>query len=705
MFNIKYFILVPLENETDEPEITITPFQGFNMGVTELDFALLIDWMIYFPNHPLEIFMNQKSLLDFRRHASRKNIAALNIALFSKEILDEDDVLYVIACRGEDLELLGKIGDDLHIKPIIVSNIRHEKVININGIRPRHNFLDGEIRRRIVAYFKRNNIQKKVPDIRENYKSKLNLAETGGGAVISNEIFLKSLGYSFTGHANLPSSQPEKYLNFVVELSNITLNLIKSEGAINEIIMYSTGMTPSHYDTKNNFWNDIFRQLEVKWHKDFIINGLIKNPHYSGFVIKKFTPDNPFKNPVVAAIFNFRKRELLATNLSVALLAASSFAAPIRLPNSVNFHFNKLKQLEEFSKRSDAKAHRLMQNKFIEINAALKGEIGDGIEKILLEEVYFCTICSDFPLEWLYFGKLPLMISHEVSKIPMTPGNMLTQYCAAGDSLEITSAAFEEILVIRSFKGTDRLKHMLEKAVKGFPISEKTKVRFVDVAKIADVAETLNEFQGAMVIFDCHGSHDGLDGIGWLAIGDEKLNTWELAHVARIPPIVLLSACLTSAVGGSHASVANGLLRSGALSVLGTFLPVHGIKSAIFMARIIYRLDMFLPALKKAGREIVTWRTLISTFMRMSYMTDFLKYFRDTEKILSDDDYMKLHLDSNLKINSLQPNWFDDVLKDLSTVTKKTEHELIEMVQANNPLMETMLYCQHGRPELITIHF
>lgn len=703
MFNIKYFILVPTENEPNENEVTVTPFQGFNVGVTEHEFSQLIHWMIHFPNHALEIFMNQGNLLNFRKQGSRKNISALNISLFSKELLSEIDTLYVIACRGEDVALLNGIGDGLEIKPIIISNVKHEKIINTRGIRPVHDFIDGEIRRRIVYYFKNNRIKKKVPDIRGKYREKLKFTETGGGALLSNEIFLKSLGYSFTGRADLPSHYPEKYRNFVVDLTRVTLDLIKSDETPPEVIIYSAGIVPSYYDTKKHFWNDILRKIEIKWHKDFIINGLIKNPHYSGFLINDFTEDNPLKNPVVASILNFRKRELLTTNLSVALLAVSTFAAPIRLPNSVNFHFKKLKQLEEISKRSDEKAHLLLQKKFIEINNALKLEIGDEIQE-LVARANFCTICSDFPLEWLYFGRLPLMISHEVSKIPMTPGNMLTQYCAAGNGLEITSSAFEEILVIRSFKDTDRLKYILERSIKGFPISKKTNVRFVDVSEISEVIDSLNGFQGALVIFDCHGTHDGPEGTGWLAIGEEQLNTWELAHVARIPPIVLLSACLTSAVGGSHASVANGLLRSGALSVLGTFLPVHGIKSAIFMARIVFRLDAFLPALKNANIEITNWRTLISTFMRMSYITDFLKYFQDVEKIISHDDYMKLHMDSNMRINSLQKNWFEEVLADLSTVTKKTDEELIRIVQINSPLMETMLYCQHGRPELITIH-
>ena len=132
---------------------------------------------------------------------------------------------------------------------------------------------------------------------------------------------------------------------------------------------------------------------------------------------------------------------------------------------------------------------------------------------------------------------------------------------------------------------------------------------------------------------------------------------------------------------------------------------MDGVNSAIFMARVIYRLDAFLPAIKKMGKEMVSWRTLISTFFRMSYVTDFLNYFKYEKKILSREDYIKLHIDCNMKINSFQEDWFDDLLNNLSLATNITVSELIEMVQINNPLMETMLYCQHGRPELITIHF
>lgn len=699
MLQIRYLVLVPDDNEQ------ITPFQGFNLKVTDRDFSFLIRSIIYFPSHPLEIFMDQKSLLEFRRHARPKNVATFNVALFSSDCLDDQETIYVVACLPEHIDFVQKQTTKLSIKPIIISIVDEKDIVNVKKNQLHPCMLDREIRRRIVSYKEENNINSATQNIRERYKAKLKLPRTGGGAIISNELFLENLGFSFSGQQDLPAMHPERYIDFVVDLANLTLKKIEFENHGNEIILYSPGIVPKYYDIKQHFWNKILRNIEIKWHKEFVTDGLIKNPYYSSFAIKDPTSDNPVANPIIAGLILIRKRELLTTNLSIALLASSTFSPPIRLPNSINFHYRKLQQLEEFSRRHDRKAHQLMQKKFLEINEEVQKNIGKKIEEIIKEKSNFCTVCSDFPLEWIYFGKLPLMISHEVSKIPMTPGNMLLQYCSIGIEFDIKVAVFQEILVIRSFKDNDKLKNILERAIDGYPISGDTKINFVDVKTISEVIENLNNFNGALVVFDCHGNHEGADGPGWLAIGDEKLNTWELAHKARIPPVVLLSACLTSAIGGSHASVANGLLRSGALSVLGTFLPVNGVSSAIFMARIIYRLDAFLPAIKKMGKEMITWRTLISTFFRMSYVTDFLNYFEKKEKILSSDDFKRIHMNCNLKINALHEDWFDQMLYDLSEVTKKTPDDLVGIVQSNNPLMESMLYCHHGRPDLLTIHF
>lgn len=698
MFLIKYVLLVPPNDKN------ITPFQGFNLDVTEADFAEIIHALTYLPSHALEIFMTQENLLNFRHHSSPRNITAINSSLFSKDIVSEDDVLYIIACLSNSISSVVEIISSLKIKPIIISTSDKYGIINIKKNTPSAYILDREIYQRISDYQINKKNKLKNREIRSSYNSKLDRPESGGGAIIANEIFLKGLGFSFDGHASLPAVFPERYRNYVEEMAEISVEKTTFENFSNEVIIYSPAISPYLYDTEQGFWNRILKKINIKWHKDFIIDGLIKNPYYSGFIVNKITKDNPAADPIVASILRLRQRELHLTNISVCLLATSMFSTPIRLPNAVNLHFLKLKELEEFARRGDAEALLLRQEKFKEINACLKMEIGDKLSKLITNKASYCTICSDMPLEWVYLDKLPLMISHEVSKIPMTPGNMLLQYCAPGDGINLSAAAFEKILVLRSFDEDDRLKLILEKSINGFPISKKTSVQFVDVNTVDEVVEALNGFQGALVVFDCHGSHDGPDGNGWLKIGNQQLNTWELAHIAHLPPIVLLSACLTSAIGGSHASVANGLLRSGALSVLGTLLPVNGIQSAIFMARLIYRLDSFLPAIKQLGFQQTTFRTLISTFFRMSYLTEILDYFEKEEKILSRDDYVKLHIEGNFMINSLSSKWYDETINKLSKITNQPEDQLLSRIHTSRPLMETMLYCQHGRPELITIH-
>jgi hypothetical protein len=699
MLHISYFILVPPESET------VTPFQGFNLRVTERDFHFLVLAAACLPNHPYEIFLEQDELLKSRSGHHQKNVATLNAALFSESVTRKTNTLYIILCLQEEIDNVVSCTKHLKIKPIIISNSEKAKAINIMSAAPPFiNLLDSEIRRRLTNYHINQSIERKFPKLRKRYNRSLSIPESDGGAIMASEILLKSLGFQFEGKTNFPAHMPEIYRNIVYESAKLALDVAGNSDSFSDVILFAPAISPFMYDIKQNFWNQILRNIKIRWHKDFIIDGLIRNPHYSGFLLKEASADNPFLDPYAGPTIILRKKELLATNMAIALLACATFSIPIRLPNAVNLHFKKLKYIEELAKRQDKKSDILIQKSFIELNTLLKQNIGAEIVDLVLSKARACTICSDLPLEWVYFDKLPLMISHEVSKIPMTPGNMLLQYCSPGDGYMLKREAFGNILVLRSFNEHDPLKKMLEKAVQRFPISVRTVVNFVDVKSKEEVIDAMNRFDGALLVFDCHGSHEGSEGAGFLQIGNEKLNTWELAKVARVPPVVILSACSTSAIGGSHASVANGLLRSGALSVIGTFLPVNGIKSAILAARLIYRLDAFLPALKEAGHAATNWRVIVSTFFRMSYATDFLNYFRDEEKILSEGDYISLHTESNFLINSLRNDWFDQILEKLSRFTGIEDAELLSRIHSNQPLLETMRYCQQGRPELINIY-
>jgi hypothetical protein len=409
------------------------------------------------------------------------------------------------------------------------------------------------------------------------------------------------------------------------------------------------------------------------------------------------------RDPVVRFIFRTRAAELAATSAAVALMCNVESMPSLRLSNKLNQFASYYKNLEYFSKLGGEKSSKQLQKKFSELNTELVRAIGDGTRKAILDRTTACTICADAPIEWAYLDTLPLMISHEVSKIPMTPGNVLLQSIASGGRFVFPAKAFNKVLVIRSFGDGDPLKNILERSISGFPISDAMQVQFVDVRTEAELISALNSYDGYIVVFDCHGNHGGTAEAGWFQIGDERVITWKLADLARVPPIVMLSACLTSAVGGSHASVANGLLRSGAISVIGTLLPVDGIHSSIFIARIIFRIDAFLTALQKMEITSITWRTFVTGFFRMSYTTDVLRYLCNELKLISQEVSHDIHLEANFNINSLKPNWYSVVLERLAAATSLATPTILAKILEGQPLMETMRYCQLGMPEKIVI--
>lgn len=136
--------------------------------------------------------------------------------------------------------------------------------------------------------------------------------------------------------------------------------------------------------------------------------------------------------------------------------------------------------------------------------------------------------------------------------------------------------------------------------------------------------------------------------------------------------------------------------------MIGTFLPVDAVKSSAFMARIIYRIHSFLPAVRSLNYEAISWRAFISGFLKMSYSTDVLKFFQE-KKLIDHKAYYDTHLAANKDISLMEPNWYENLLASVAGVSKKTPDELVILIKENNPLFETMLYCQLGRPELITI--
>lgn len=398
-----------------------------------------------------------------------------------------------------------------------------------------------------------------------------------------------------------------------------------------------------------------------------------------------------------------RQFELKLTALGIGNLACGGLQPAIRLPNGVNFHSAQLRLIEEHSKRSDHKGQRKLREAFRELVGNLDREIHKSIKAILSSHSGSITFVSDAPLEWLSFDGLPLMIKNEVSRIGMTPGNLLLTECIDSGTLSIRAEDLHEIIVIRSFGDNDPIRNMLQIAIETFRLT-RVRVKIVDAKTLDEVTDALNAFKGVIVVFDCHGGHNGDEGNGWLLIGNQKVDAWKLAHVARVPPIVILSACSTFALAGSHASVGNGLIRSGALTVVGTLLPVDAAKSATFVARLLYRIDAFLPALAQLEVDLISWRFLVSTFLRMTYVTDILRFFLETKAWLTEAEYEEIGILTNNDINSLHDDWHGRFISRIAQNCGRPAIDISSTIASECPLVETLLYCQIGRPELLLIH-
>lgn len=693
---IRYVLVVP-DEEADE---NATPFQGWNPIVGDRRFLDLVSLLSCLPGNLAEIFMTQAELLAWRRNEIFKDVVAIGARLLSAINFTAENQITVFLFLPDQLKSVVETQTGLGRLTLLLSPDECPGVLDTRRFsNERYCSIDD------VLFELLSREAQPEKHLRIRYNSQVNLP-VRHGIVIPNQILLESYGYSVHGSDGIVLESREQAVQIVTETLRITLSLLyEDRWQPGEIIVYAPAVKAFFYDFKNNVWNQIFRKVKEKWKKKLIENMLFKSKSYSS-AVSEFGddfPSNPYDDPVFGSIMLLRQSELYATSASVGLLSSVENIPSIRLPNTINLHLGELRNIECLSKRGDEKGKFLLQRKFLEFNNALKEEIGEDILSLMSGQGDACKLCTDVPLEWIYVGRLPLMISHQVSRIPMTPGNMLLQYAASSLPINLPVKLIYKVLIIRSFKQNDSIRQHLQVTVAKYKISEKMDISLVDVHSEAEAVDALNAFVGGIVVFDCHGGHGGHEANGWLQFGDDRINTWELAYRARIPPIVLLSACSTAPIGGSHVSVASGFLRSGARSVMGTFLDVNAVHSAVLVARILYRIDQFLPAAKSMGYEAISWRAMITGMLRMSYLTEVLYYFKNVEKIIDEGDWRDVHMVGSQGINYGNPDWYEEVLVILAQRTGLEIETLSDKITKGHPLMETMYYSQIGMPERIII--
>ena len=295
------------------------------------------------------------------------------------------------------------------------------------------------------------------------------------------------------------------------------------------------------------------------------------------------------------------------------------------------------------------------------------------------------------------------MVRKNVSRIPVTPGNLFVDQLTERPLIRFTPENFKEVLVISALKRDDPIKPFFEVAfdIFGKQWKDLLDVRFVEVSSEVQLVTALNDFSGALILFDGHGSH-GTDEPGYLHLMDTPIDVWSLrGKLNRPPPIVVLSACDTHAADRNHATAANGFLALGTRAVLGSVFPLMAADAATFAARLLFRISSFVPtAVGMFGRSL-NWTEVVSGMLKMQLLTDFLRRL-EFKKIITPDVYVDVHQKGNMAINGGNEDPFTEIsnlLRSRGVEETVIRRELEEAV-ANSSVIS---YLNIGRPETILL--
>lgn len=408
------------------------------------------------------------------------------------------------------------------------------------------------------------------------------------------------------------------------------------------------------------------------------------------------------------SVVYMRAAELRAFTAALSLLGTSTFTPTLRLNPGLNRLRGSLTQISGCARgnspHQNFKLKKLADRLSVSMESIIDKRMIAAIRRNARGTSSICLV-SDLPLEWLRIDGMPLGIRHDVSRIPATPGNVMLAESARSEHLILGLRDFREILVVRSFGKDDPIAKDLEWAITA-PLwssngGEMPIVRFVDVSTIDEFVEAVSAYKGALLIFDGHGAADDETGVGSIFIDGHPVDIWNLKDRLRLPPIVLLSACDTFPVDGSHGSTAIGMLSLGATTVLGTLLPINSKRAALFIARLIYRIAKFIPIMATGRRLGVDWRYIMSGMLRMTYASEIISQF---EKDFGVEFLEVLRTKTNVDINSRDDKWLTQMIRRLAAVVNKPARDIWAWFEERVEMVDSLKYVQLGRPELIVVH-
>jgi hypothetical protein len=401
-------------------------------------------------------------------------------------------------------------------------------------------------------------------------------------------------------------------------------------------------------------------------------------------------------------LMRLRQLELSLSTEVVSALAASELSATVRLPNDINRTIGAVRQFANHYRGARRNPHKMVRA-FQDLQRRIGAAIPDEFMELFAASKDGIRIIADAHVEWFDMDGVPLGIRKNVSRIPVTPGNLFVTLVTDVPLLRLTEHAFRDVLVVSALRRTDPIRGIFEFAFGEFAKEWKDalKVRFVEVASEEQFVSAVNAFEGPLMIFDGHGSHPP-NNAAVLHLQDTQCDVWHLkGKLERIPPIILLSACDTHASDRNHATTANGFLMLGARAVLGSVLPLHAGLAAVFMARLLYRVASFVPAAVGTLGRSLSWIEVVSGMLRKQLLTEFLLHLH-VGGFLDEPNWMRVSEIASLAVDGFAPDPYQDVFDALAN--RGLQRDLVWNEWAKAVAQSSAIsYLNMGRPETIML--
>lgn len=405
----------------------------------------------------------------------------------------------------------------------------------------------------------------------------------------------------------------------------------------------------------------------------------------------------------LAPLLTLRGAELKLQTTAVGIRASSTLAATVRLPPLVNRTSGVVDQLARHMRAYDEKLpDRKTAKVFQLVQSALLDAVPAQHLDLIKSSKSGIKIIGNAPLEWLPINGLPLGLHADVSRIPATPGNIMIEQLRPAPQHFIAPAEFRHYLALSMFDTDDPISGFIGHALQRLPGSEGTRLTGTlrSPQNVDEFVESINAYDGPLLIVDSHGQHPESD-IGGLVIGGQPVDVWSLRNRLRLPPIIVLSACDTHPFDRSHATIANGFLSCGAVAVLATTLPVRARPAAIFLRRLMLRAIEFGELTNLSGLA-VPWTNIVSGALRMQLVSDICRAL-ESRGILTESQGYDIQFKGNQDLNPMRRDWLSRLAARCQKAAKIDTTQWEQLYPAILAASDVIRYVHLGNPENIIL--